>query len=112
MRENVNFSKRRSGGMVIIWEFLVRPEMRTRFESVYGSTGAWARFFAQAEGYIGTELNRDMTNPRRYVTLDLWASREAYEQFREQHLVQYEALDKECEDMTENEVEVGRFERV
>lgn len=99
-------------GWVIIWEFLVRPESRQKFESLYGRAGVWARFFARGQGYLGTELIRDKHDGRRYVTLDFWASRVAYEGFREQYRAEYEAIDSECEDMTESEVEIGRFERV
>jgi hypothetical protein len=28
------------------------------FQSVYGATGEWARFFAPGEGYLGAELLR------------------------------------------------------
>lgn len=68
--------------------------------------------FQQAESYFGTELNRDLKNPRRYLTLDFWESRQNYERFREQHRKEYEALDLRCEQMTEMEKDVGAFERV
>jgi heme-degrading monooxygenase HmoA len=98
-------------GYVVIWEFHVRPQMTERFEEAYGSRGVWARFFAQGAGYIATELSRDEKNPARYITLDLWESREAYENFRAQHQAAYKAIDKECESLTESELELGRFAR-
>ena len=97
---------------LIIWEFRVRAGMEERFEKVYGPRGDWARFFAQAAGYVRTELNHDLKDSRRYVTLDFWISRDAYENFREKHIGEYEALDQKFEEMTEEELEVGKFERV
>jgi hypothetical protein len=49
---------------------------------------------------------------RTYVTLDFWTSQKAYEAFRKRHLDQYSALDQRCEEMTENEREIGRFLRI
>jgi heme-degrading monooxygenase HmoA len=98
-------------GYVIIWDFLVRKASEPRFTEAYGPAGDWARFFAAGEGYLGTELVRDVTGERRYVTLDFWTSRQAYERFREQHLAEYEALDARCQALTERETEIGRFDR-
>ena len=98
-------------GYLIIWEFRVRTGMEKRFEAAYGSDGEWARFFKKGKGYVGTELNRDVHDPQRFVTLDFWTSREAYQTFREQHLAEYKTIDEVCEAMTENEAEVGKFER-
>lgn len=98
-------------GYLIVWEFRVRTGMEKRFEAAYGSDGAWARLFQKAKGYVGTELNRDTQDPQRFVTLDFWMSRGAYETFREQHLAEYKTIDERCAAMTENEAEVGKFER-
>ena len=68
--------------------------------------------FKPAEGYLGTELNRDLKNPRRYLTLDFWECREAYERFREEHRAEYKGLDLRSEAMTETEKEIGAFARV
>lgn len=96
---------------LIIWEFSVRAGMEGRFEDAYGPQGNWAQFFAQGVGYTGTELNHDLKDPRRYVTLDFWISQEAYENFREQRASEYAALDQQFEELTETELEIGKFER-
>ena len=99
-------------GYLIIWEFCPKAGSERRFEEVYGSNGMWARFFRQDQEFIGTELIRDFRVARRYLTLDFWTSREAYEQFRMRHANKYQALDQECDALTEREREVGRFERL
>ena len=99
-------------GYLIIWEFQVRPEMAKRFEKIYGAHGEWARLFLRDEAYIGTELIHHFNASRSYVTLDFWTSEKAYDDFRNRHLAEYEALDKKCETLTENEREIGKFVRV
>ena len=97
---------------LIIWEFRVRPGMEGRFEEAYGPQGDWAQFFTRGAGYVRTELNHDLKDSRRYTTLDFWASRDAYDNFRRQHAAEYAALDDKFEELTESELEIGRFERV
>jgi heme-degrading monooxygenase HmoA len=97
---------------LIIWEFRVRAGMEKRFEEAYRPQGEWAQFFSQGPGYVRTELNHDLKDGRRYVTLDFWVSREAYENFRQQHASEYAALDQKFEELTEKEWEIGKFERI
>ena len=97
---------------VVIWEFHVQAGVRDRFEEAYGSNGVWARLFESGVGYARTELIRDVDQTGRYITLDFWASREAFETFREANRGRYHALDKECEAFTESEKRIGEFERL
>ena len=95
-----------------IWEFRVRSGVEKRFEQVYGPEGRWAELFCGYPGYIRTELSRDLNEAGRNLTLDFWSSRQAYERFRDASKSEYAALDTECEELTDSEVEVGSFERV
>ena len=65
--------------------------------------------FRRSEGYIKTELLRDVTDERRFLTLDYWKSEEDFNRFRKQHLADYERLDKEFEGFTEQETRLGAF---
>jgi quinol monooxygenase YgiN len=95
-----------------LWEFHVKPESISAFEETYGPHGAWAQLFRQSPAYLGTELLRDLNHPGRYLTLDRWTSREALYQFKQDHHATYDALDKQCESLTEKEVLLGDFEGV
>jgi len=95
---------------VIVWEFWIRPGSEAEFIEKYGPEGAWARFFCKSEGYIRTELVRDVTEARRFLTLDYWKSEEEFNSFRKQHLAEYERLDKEFEGLTEQETHLGAFQ--
>jgi heme-degrading monooxygenase HmoA len=48
----------------------------------------------------------------RYLTLDFWESKEAYDAFRATHAADYAAIDRECEALTSEEKQIGAFERV
>ena len=99
-------------GYLLIWQFRPRPGAERAFEEVYGPLGAWARLFAMAEGFVRTELNRDLKDPERYLTLDFWISKEEYESFRAKHGEEYAAIDRECETLTAEEKLVGEFAKV
>ena len=99
----------RSGPYLLVWEFHVRPRRESEFETIYGPNGQWEQFFMKADGFIRTELNRDFNNPRRYLTLDYWTSKDAYEKFHEQHRAEYKAIDQRCEGLTERETPLGAF---
>lgn len=80
---------------LVLWEFEVKPGYESRFESVYGPAGGWARLFAQSLAYRETRLLRDFHRPGFHLTLDRWDSREAYDAFRRTHAAEYAALDAE-----------------
>ena len=92
---------------VILWEFRCRPGCEAEFERVYGPRGEWARLFERGEGYLGTALNRDHGSARRYVVVDRWTTRQAFESFKERFRAEYEALDARCEALTEHEAPVS-----
>jgi heme-degrading monooxygenase HmoA len=94
---------------VRLWEFRVRAGCEADFEAAYGPRGAWARLFALADGYLGTELLRDATVPRRYLTIDRWTEAEAFDRFRRDHGAEYARLDAQCEPWTEAETALGAW---
>ena len=95
---------------LIVWEFRVKKGREGEFEKVYGAGGEWVKLFESARGFLGTELASDVGEAGRYVTLDRWSSRRAYEEFRRSTPPQYDALDRSCEDLTEQEKHLGSFE--
>jgi quinol monooxygenase YgiN len=93
-----------------IWEFHLKPDSISAFEGIYGPDGAWAQLFRRSPDYLGTELLRDLNHPGRYLTLDHWISGEALHQFKQDHHAAYDALDTQCESLTEHEALLGEFE--
>lgn len=87
----------------IVWEFEPDPARVAEFERDYGSDGAWATLFRRGAGYVGTELFRSATDPGRYLTVDRWTSRAAYDAFRAACGADYAELDARCEAWTRSE---------
>jgi len=94
---------------VIVWQFEVTEENQSRFETAYGSEGSWAQLFRSSPDYHGTELLRDAYVPLTYVTIDRWASEEAFRTFRKDQDAAYEKLDRECDALTAKETRIGAF---
>lgn len=95
---------------ILVWEFYAKRGRESEFEQAYGPSGLWAQFFRQSSDYKGTHLLSDTTG--RYLTLDHWTSREAYDAFRKKNEAEYERIDHECEALTEQETPVGTFQAV
>lgn len=97
---------------VIVWEFHVPEKQQEAFERAYGARGDWTRLFAMGEGYAGTELLRDRADPSRYVTIDRWRSQDDFDRFMARFHEPYEVLDRECEELTVDEIKIGAFDRL
>ena len=105
-------SPAKSWGFVAVWQFRPKPGWEQPFLDAYGPEGIWARFFADGEGFVGTELNRNLKDRDCYLTLDFWESKAAYDTFREAHAAEYGRIDVACEGLTSEEILIGYFERV
>jgi heme-degrading monooxygenase HmoA len=93
-----------------VWEFQVAAGLQPEFERHYGTDGTWVDLFRQHPGFLGSSLLQDRANPLRYVTIDRWRNKEAFQDFRAQFAAQYEALDALCERLTVKERSLGRLE--
>jgi heme-degrading monooxygenase HmoA len=82
------------------------------FEQVYGPDGDWARFFHTGRGFIGTELVRDVEHPDRYLVIDRWESREAYNDFIAAHRDEYLRMVDETAFHYDRELRLGTFESI
>ena len=83
-----------------------------QFERVYGPEGEWARFFRTGRGYIGTELLRDVEIPARYLVVDRWQSRDAYNDFVDANRDEYMRRVDENAFRYDSELRLGTFENV
>lgn len=94
----------------ILWEYTVKPEQVANFESHYASRGTWAIFFQKSPAYRGTVLLRDPDVHHRYLTIDVWSDRAAYDAFRRDHAAKYEEIDRLCAEFTTAERCIGIFD--
>jgi heme-degrading monooxygenase HmoA len=104
--------KRRNSHWTIIWIFHIKPTKDRTFRRVYGPRGDWAKLFAKDPNYIATELLRNAASTNCYVTVDRWASRTAYHNFKKRHRNEFAALDARCEALTVRESKIGEFASV
>jgi heme-degrading monooxygenase HmoA len=98
------------GPIAIVWEFAVPAANRERFEAAYGPDGDWARLFRHAAEFIGTELLRDCERKGLYLTIDRWASADAFERFKRDFGADYERLDAALEGLADRETRLGLFD--
>ena len=82
------------------------------FERTYGPEGDWAAFFKGGRGYLGTELLRDLEIPHRYLVVDRWETREAYNEFVEANRDEYMRRVDETAFHHDHELRIGTFETV
>jgi heme-degrading monooxygenase HmoA len=94
---------------VVVWQFEIAEDKIAAFEAAYGSEGAWAQLFRTASAYQGTELLRDAYVPGLYLTIDRWASEDAFRTFRREHDADYETLDRACDALTQRETRIGAY---
>jgi heme-degrading monooxygenase HmoA len=82
------------------------------FERAYGAGGEWDEFFRTANGYIGTELLRDVEQPGRYLVIDRWESAEAYNAFANERRDDYMRRVDDTRFYYDQELRFGTFENV
>ncbi len=97
---------------VALWEFEVKPGCEKQFLKVYGPEGNWAKLFRNDANYQETRLLHDPEHTAMFLTLDFWASRQAYKQFKASHAAEYERLDAAGEELTLRERKIGWYEQV
>lgn len=93
----------------ILWEYRVHPGSERAFVDAYAPTGEWARLFRRDAAFREVILLRDVEDPLRFVTVDVWERPGAFEEFRRRHAAEYDALDERCASLTESERRLGTF---
>jgi heme-degrading monooxygenase HmoA len=94
---------------VIAWEFLLKQGHEAKFIEAYGPEGRWTKLFRKAPGYVRSELARSEYDGHKYVTVDVWETRAAYDAFRKTHEAEYDLLDTELRECTVNEQRIGSY---
>jgi heme-degrading monooxygenase HmoA len=98
--------------IAVVFEYEAEEDAADAFVRAYGSDGEWARFFAGAEGYLGTELHASLEDERRFLVIDRWTSAEAYDGFLDAHREEYERRSRDAVSLYLSETLIGSFERV
>ena len=80
-----------------VWEYEVPADRVDGFVAAYGPTGDWARLFARGDGFVRTELYRSAGSPTRFITVDRWRSKAAWQEFIDRWGLAYADLDAAME---------------
>jgi hypothetical protein len=96
----------------VIWEFEVHIDRVAEFLWHYSADGTWAQLFRRSPAYKETILVQDIESSVRFVTIDTWADRSSFENFKRAFQSDYEILDRRCEPLTLSEHFLGVFEAV
>jgi heme-degrading monooxygenase HmoA len=98
--------------LVIVWEYMVKPDRIGDFEDVYRPDGAWGTLFREAPGFVSITLMKDLRDPNRFVIADRWTSETLYEEFKRTRALEYAALHERGQRLIDRENEIGRFDFV
>jgi len=93
--------------VTIIWEYVVKTDYIVEFEKIYAPDGKWAELFKKGKGFVRTKLIHQLEQPQLFLTVDEWETMKDYKTFLSQWKEEYEALDKQCERLTERESCLG-----
>ena len=96
--------------IALVFSYEVRET--AEFERVYGPEGEWAQFFREGNGYVGTELLRDVEHAGRYLVVDRWESTDAYNAFVAEHREEYMRRVDDTRYHYDSELRFGTFENV
>jgi heme-degrading monooxygenase HmoA len=95
---------------VRVWSFQPAAGRESAFAAAYSGNGVWAKLFGQAEGFVGTRLLAPEETGGRWLTLDEWESRTAFDRFQATLGDAYKSLDEELEGLTADEQFIGAFD--
>ena len=95
--------------LVIVWEYMVRPDRLEEFEATYRPDGPWVELFKRSPGFLSTTLMRDARDPHRFLVADRWMSEAAYESFKREFATEYQNLSERGERQHRAEHLIGRF---
>ena len=98
--------------LVIVWEYMARPDRLDEFQTLYRPDGAWVELFKRSPGLVSTTLMRDVRDGHRFVIADRWTSEESYEAFKRDFASEYQSLSARGERLHRAEHLIGRFDFV
>jgi heme-degrading monooxygenase HmoA len=102
----------------VIWEFDVRAGCEAAFAALYGNEGEWVALFREYPGFVDTELLRDVRPAdadstrwvtTRWVTIDRWTSKDAYDAFLTAAQSRYAHIDARGDTLTLAERRIGAY---
>lgn len=94
----------------VFYRYRVHPSQARAFEHAYGPNGPWAELFSRHPGFRRTRLFRHHSDPQIYITIDVWETKEAYDEFRSLNSGLYNRLDAQLAMLKLEEHLLGYYE--
>jgi heme-degrading monooxygenase HmoA len=96
--------------LVVVWEYVAKPDRVEDFESFYRPDGPWVHLFRECPAFVSTTLMKDLRDPRRFLIADRWTSEAMYEEFKRERAAEYGELSERGARLYAREAELGRFD--
>ena len=96
--------------LVVVWEYMAKPDRIEDFESFYRPDGPWTELFRECPAFVSTTLMKDLREPQRFLVADRWTSEMLYEEFKRERAHDYDELSERGARLYTREAEVGRFD--
>lgn len=94
----------------IFYRYRVHPTQTQAFEHAFGPSGPWRKLFAGEGAYRRSRLFRHRADPTIYVTVDVWDSKEAWNDFRARKGEAYARFDRDLRMLYLEEHFLGYYE--
>lgn len=80
--------------------------------TLISAEGEWVKLFKKSNDYIQTKLFRYVNNHTFFITIDYWNNKKSRDYFFKKHKIEFEAIDKRCEELTVKEELIGEYSLV
>jgi len=94
---------------VVIWQYKIKSDFRSRFVDLYGPEGEWIAWFKKSPDYLGTDLLQLNDTGDIYITIDRWKSKKLYEEFYNSDRASFGQIDRKGETFTSEEKLIGAY---
>ncbi len=94
----------------VLYRYSVHPSQKRAFEHAYGPQGPWTTLFRRHPGYRRTRLFRHKEDSTVYLCVDVWASKDDWDNFRSENADDYARLDQRLRLLYLEELLLGYYE--
>ena len=94
----------------LFYRYRVHPAQARAFEHAYGPAGPWAQLFATHPGFRRSRLFRHKNESGVYISVDVWESKAAWDDFRTHSAETYARLDRDLHMLYLEEHLIGYYE--
>ena len=95
----------------LVWTYKVNSNKQSDFEEEYSRNGSWFKFYEPCADYMGHELIKNELSSD-YILIDKWMTKESYEHFVKNNLLEYDAINRKSSELYEEEVKVGGYNTI